>query len=260
MLRSHRFTGWHRALSLVKAEDLEKGSFRKQIDLLVNAYLGTIGREAADFVVDDTPSNKNFFMTLRDLYPEARYIHIVRDGRAVANSVLKKDWGPNTCLLAAYWWQNHLAHGLAAEQALGPERILRVRYEDILNDPQGELAAICAWLGIEYSDHMLEPGANSLDVRASTFNPLASRKPEPARAHAWRSALTRRQVEVFESATRDMLRYLGYEMDFGAGARAASKKELVLIALEEVVMATKNFPLYHFRRQRLKRRVASRID
>ncbi len=260
LLRSHRFTGWHRALSTVKSEDLEKGSYRQQIDILVSAYLRVIGKEDADFVVDDTPSNKNFFLTLGELYPKARFIHIIRDGRAVANSVLQKDWGPNTSFFAAYWWQYHLAHGLAAEEALGPERVLRVCYEDVLNDPQGELAKICAWLGIEYSERMLEPSAYTLDVRAATFNALAQRGPEPGRAHAWRSRLSSRQVEVFESATRDMLHYLGYGMDFGAGARTASKREVVLAGLKELFKGTTNFSLYHFRRQRLKHGVASKND
>jgi hypothetical protein len=257
LLRSHRFTGWHQAFSKVKAEDLEEASYRQQIDLLVSAYIATIGKEDADFVVDDTPSNKNFFLTLSELYPEARFIHIIRDGRAVANSVLQRDWGPNTSLLAAYWWQYHLAHGLAAEKSLGPERVLRVRYEDVLDDPQGELAKICSWHGIEYSERMLEPVANTLDVRAAAFNPLAKRGPQPERAHAWRDTLSSRQVEVFESATGDMLSYLGYETHFGAGARSASKRELVLAGAKELIKGAINIPLYYFRRQWLKHRVAS---
>lgn len=260
LMQSHRFMGWHTALSAVKTEDLEEESYRQQIDLLVSAYLGTIGKDDADFVVDDTPSNKSFFLTLGELYPGARFIHIIRDGRAVANSVLQRDWGPNTILLAAYWWQYHLVHGLAAEESLGAERILRVRYEDVLDNPQGELTRICAWLGIEYSERMLEPSANTLDVRAATFNTLASRGPEAGRAHAWRGTLSSRQIEVFESATRDMLSYLGYEMDFGASARTASKGELLLAGVKELFKGTTNFSLYHFRRQRLKRRVARKND
>lgn len=253
-LQSHRFTGWHSALSMVGAEDLEKGSYRQQLDLLVRAYLRATDKEDADFIVDHTPSNKNFFLTLGELYPEARFIHMIRDGRAVANSVMQRDWGPNTSLLAAHWWQHHLALGLAAEEALGSERIRRVRYEGLLDDPQGELSKICDWLGIEYSNRMLEPGANALDVRSATFNALAGRAPEPGRAHAWRSALSSRQVEVFESASSDMLHYLGYEMEFGTGARAVSKKEVILTGLKELITGTTNFLQYHFRRQRLKYR------
>ena len=240
---------------MVEAEDLEQGSYREQIDVLVRAYLSTIGKPDSEIVVDHTPSNKNRFLTLGAMYPKARFIHLVRDGRAVANSVMQRDWGPNTIVLAAYWWQYHLAHGLAAEQALGPERILRVRYEDILEDPRSALSRICEWLEIEYSDRMLDPGANTLDARAATFNARANRAPEAGRALAWRSELSGRQVEVFESATGDMLHYLGYKMEFGADARVASRSELALAGLTELVKGTANVLLYHLRRQRLKHRV-----
>lgn len=255
-LRSHRFTGWHSALSIIDPQELERGSHREQIDSLVRAYLRTIGRDDAHFVVDHTPSNKNFFPTLNDLYPDARFIHMVRDGRAVASSVLKKDWGPNTCLVAAYWWLSHLAHGLAAERALGPERLLRVRYEDVLADPEREMASIGRWLGIEFSEGIVEPDTDGLDVRSQAFNPLAARAPVPERANAWRDMLSPRQVEMFESATRDMLGYLGYEADFGLSARVPGKRDWSVAGLEELFKGAANLCLYQFRRQRLKRKAA----
>ncbi|MEQ9414064.1 MAG: sulfotransferase, partial [Cyclobacteriaceae bacterium] len=72
------------------------GSYVELINNIVKSYGEGFSKKCYTHWVDHTPSNLSSALLLNKLYPEAKFIHIVRDGRAVANSVIPLDWGPNT--------------------------------------------------------------------------------------------------------------------------------------------------------------------
>src|SRR3954463_16619550 len=133
--------------------------------------------------------------------PGTRYVHVVRDGRAVAASWLQTDWwrghlgpegwpsgplpepyekeweasGRSFVLLAGLAWKLLLDAFNEAQREIGDERWLEVRYEDVLADPRGRTADVLEFLGLPWSD-AFESG-----FQAFRF--------ESSRAHAWRSVL-----------------------------------------------------------------------
>lgn len=234
-LRSPRFQSWKSAGECLRQHDMgQVGSYPELLGRLVAAYAGLAGKREATNWIDGTPSNKNFLPTLLRLFPDARAIHIVRDGRAVANSVMRRDWGPNTVITAAYWWLGHLSHGLAAEQSLTSSRISRIQYEDLVRHPKDTLIGLCNWLDLEYSERMLDSRFYTVDSSAAIFNPLTTQVPQEDRAEAWRKSLSARQIEIFEAGSKEMLTYLGYSMDYGPYARAATVPEKALMAIAEL--------------------------
>jgi hypothetical protein len=234
-LRSPRFRDWKSAAEQLGQNGIgQVDSYPELIDRLVTRYAEVAGKRQATHWIDGTPSNKNFLPTLLQMFPDARAIHIVRDGRAVANSVMRRDWGPNTVITAAYWWLGHLSHGLAAEQSLPSVRIRRVRYETLVSHPKDTLVGLCQWLGLEYSECMLDSRFYTIDSRAATFNPLTKRPPQDDRVDAWRKSLSARQIEIFEAESKEMLTYLGYSMDYGPYARRATFPEKVRMGVAEL--------------------------
>ncbi|WP_417483610.1 sulfotransferase family protein [Maricaulis salignorans] len=110
-------------------------------------------------LVEKTSLNILAFERLGRLLPEARFVHIVRDGRDVAASLLKRDWrGPDTRpfahvsqpAAALKYWNDLTGIGLQAETALGPGRVLRLRYEDVVKKPKRSITALLRFLGLEY--------------------------------------------------------------------------------------------------------------
>jgi hypothetical protein len=111
---------------------------------------------------------------LGEVFPEARFVHVVRDGRAVASSWLQMPWwrghrgpegwhfgrlgaararrwdesGRSFTLLAGLGWATLMDSYDASCAELGPERWLEVRYEDLVADPAASLATITAFLGL----------------------------------------------------------------------------------------------------------------
>lgn len=206
-------------------------TYRELLDGLVGAYASRIGKPDAEVWVDHTPGNIRYGLTLHRTFPDARFLHLVRDGRAVAASVLPLDWGPNSAGQSAMYWAAQLAAGFALETALGPDVVRTVRYEDLVRDPAGTLASVCDFLGIPYRDDMV----NARDYRVGAYEAeqqrLVAGPPQPDRIEAWREQLTMRQIRDFERATGELLEYLGYPLVLGAAARPPSRTENLVTIL-----------------------------
>lgn len=65
--------------------------------------------------------------TLREIFPAARFIHIVRDGRDVSLSLLKANFGPRTIYGAATYWQKCVQAGLRSENSVPANRLMNIR-------------------------------------------------------------------------------------------------------------------------------------
>lgn len=157
---------------------------------------------------EKTPSNILVFRELMDLFPNAHFIHVVRDPRAIAASMLQvgmraekkgqrlqgftRDIGAS----ARYIQRCLLAGDAAAKHA--PDRLLTVRYESLVAEPAAETKRICKFLRVEWNDAMLRPGEKQhLGEQAVTdqsenlwYNKsLYQRNPDPSEKDKWRQSL-----------------------------------------------------------------------
>ncbi len=201
---------------------------------LVGKYGESVGKPAAGLWVDHTPANVRSAMTLAELFPDAKFIHIVRDGRGVAASILPLDWGPNSIDSAAQWWTDAVAYGLAAESWGGSQRIIRVRYEELVQHPEPTVNKLCTFLGLEFQPNMLRADGFKLPGYTTKQHSLIGSAPQPSRADAWERTLTLRQIEIFESIAGELLRYMGFPLKFGLNARKPTQAEKWMFALREI--------------------------
>src|SRR5436190_20440848 len=95
---------------------------------------------------------------LAGLFPEARYVHIVRDVRSVALSLVEmpKEWGTQTVPEGAARWRHRVGRGHAEGRALGPDRYLEVRYEDLVDEPERELRRILQFVLLPWDAAVLQ--------------------------------------------------------------------------------------------------------
>lgn len=215
-------------------------SRRDLVQQLVVAYAAKVGKPHADVWIDHTPANLRFVRTLSQSFPDAGFVHVVRDGRAVAASLLRVDWGPNDAARAARYWAEQVAHGLAAELQEGIETVVRVRYEDVVTKPAATLERLCGRLGIEYSPSMTEGSGFVAPPTSAAIHRLVGSAPDQSRAEAWRRELSPRQIEIFESVASDMLVELGYTPEFGAFASPATMAERLQANIRHVAQTRFN--------------------
>jgi hypothetical protein len=234
-----------------QAEEYAGADYGMFLHRLVDEYGVQLGRSSYDLWIDHTPKNVRHLQTLFSLFPEGRAIHLVRDGRGVAASVMSLDWGPNTIISAAHWWIHHVAFGLAAEGCFGEERVLRVRYEDLVATPDSELERICKWLGISFDSGMSQGGGFKFAQGAFRYHALIHDAPDASRAVAWRQSLSEREIRTFESRASDFLPFLGYELLF-QGAESATIDRIRVALLEPILIAVNAGRFRYWRRKKEK--------
>ena len=133
---------------------------RETMDRMVGSYLGKRGKKR---YCDKSLGTARFTELLLRVYPEAQFICLYRHPMDVIASGLEAcPWGlngygfdhyiastPGNAVLAlARFWADNAAGTVAAEERF-PDRCIRVRYEDLVTDPEGTAAGIFRFLGAE---------------------------------------------------------------------------------------------------------------
>jgi Sulfotransferase family len=177
---------------------------------LAQTYAATHGKPLATVWVDHSPNNILYGKTLLEAFPESVMVHLVRDPRGVAASVLPLDWGPASPRDAARWWLSRIGPGLAAEAAI-PDRVIRVHYEQLIANPDGELRRLCGAVGLEFDPTMIAGGGIRLPLYTRSQHELVGEAPDPRRIAAWRDSLGAGAVAIIEAELGDTLALLGYE-------------------------------------------------
>lgn len=214
-LAAHRrFQAWELPIETVASEigDAARVSYRAAAEAPFKAYAAARGKRRWG---DKTPRYVESIAFLAELWPEARFIHMVRDGRDVALSYADLPFGPKTVAKAAELWAGRVARGMEAGRSLGAGRYLEIHYEDLVRDAAGlehGAAEICRLLELELDPAMLDYTRHARQevlTRASTFNRHVTSKPE-APTRAWEQEMEGAKAEVFEAVAGDVLAELGY--------------------------------------------------
>ncbi|MBU3071676.1 sulfotransferase [Aestuariicella sp. G3-2] len=209
-------------LSIDRFKELARTSASKQLALesLVREYSFQHSGSVPCYWIDHTPDNIRYVDLLLENFKVAKFINIVRDGRAVASSMMRLKWGADTIYEASEWWRERVALGFAAEHAF-PDRVMTVSYEKILNNPEGELRRLCEFIGIKYTAKMLQgTGFRMPDYRREQHL-LVGSPPDSSRIEAWKSELMHSEIEIFETISSQYLKALGYQLS-GADIKRSS--------------------------------------
>lgn len=164
---------------------------------------------------DKDPGNMERLHVIHAWIPDARILHIIRDGRDACLSQLKQSFGYNDLLDCAAGWREQVTWVRRIGSILGPERYREVKYEDLVARPEEELRAICEWLGVAYAPAMLEYhrdlGGSIPDSKRHIW-PLIDRPPQADNAQRWKQTLSAGERLCFEKRAGAVLRELGYEV------------------------------------------------
>lgn len=178
---------------------------------------------------DKSPSYVRRMRRVASALPEARFVHLVRDGRDTALSQVEVDFGPDTVAEAAEQWASGIAK--AHRQAKRVSHYMELRYEDLVADPEPGLRRVGEFVELEWDPAMLEYhlGAEQrmaevtrdfdrgsgpaipAAVRAERHTRVAQ-PPQRERAGRWRADMSDSDLEAFEAIAGDTLTQLGYAL------------------------------------------------
>ena len=185
----------------------------------VRAFFGTYAeRHGATRWVDKTPANVKCVERIFATLPDAKFVHLIRDGRDVC------------CSVAQWWRQFHPGKPLGVAEAaevwarwvrLGRAwrahpRCCEVRYEDLVSDPEPTLRRLLAFLELDWDDAILRRESDRPQNRPELGAPHNVGVDRPVYRNAmgrWQRDLTAVDRAVIEAEAGDLLRELGYAGD-----------------------------------------------
>lgn len=168
---------------------------------------------------DKTPLYMQHLPLLEHLFPEALYVHLVRDGRdaavsflAVPPGIMTEGWGhPRDAAGFACQWATEVRDARALGERVGADRYLELRYEALVADPAAELRRVCAFAGLAYDHAMLGYVGKTEAARKEHQRRL--NEPPRVGVRNWRTELARDDRTAFEAIAGDLLAELGYEVE-----------------------------------------------
>lgn len=177
---------------------------------------------------DKTPPYLDRMAAIQAVLPEARFVHVVRDGRDVALSVVPLWFGPDDVEEAARQWAARIA--AARRSAARLTGYIEVRYEDLLADPPAALKRVCEAIELPWDPAMLAyprrtssrlaeiardmtwRDGTTIEARARVgIHRLTAEPPQPGRAGRWRTQMSAADRAVFGRIAGQMLAELGYD-------------------------------------------------
>lgn len=177
---------------------------------------------------DKTPEYLVHLDLLFDLFPEGQVVHVVRDPRDQALSA-RKAWGKNLIRSAQRWTDSLSA--FRAQAARYPDRIAELRFESLLNDPEGELRGLADFLGVPFERGMLSvPMSNeSSGAARGAAHVVATNQ------GAYRTALAPSLRRRIEEITLPLLHHYGYPIEYADRVRPVSRQEMRWLKLRDGV-------------------------
>lgn len=192
--------------------------------------LSEIATADASVVVEKTPGHVTAARLILDCFPDARFLHVVRDPRDVTCSLLAAEaswaegWAPSDAHDAAHMWRDLVTRGRGIAEMTDAYR--EVRYEDLQADAAGEVAGVLSWMGLSHSPRTCREAARAASMDsvsgggeggdgAAGSRPWdTGREPEgffrKGESGSWREDLTPLQLHTIEYVTQDAMSLFGY--------------------------------------------------
>jgi len=159
---------------------------------------------------------------IRSVFPDAKIIHIVRDGRDVALSYksvhdVGQKFGPKSIFTCALYW----ADGLKRIDEVSGNFVLEIRYEDLLTDTDNTLKSICRFIDIEHNVEKFENYQNSnkntlltCDTHNRTIHKKVKEGIDTSNINKYRYSMPKMKKIMFELLAAPYLIKYKYELEY----------------------------------------------
>ena len=161
--------------------------------------------------LEKTPTNILYMKELLEIFPEAKFIHIYRDGRDVAASIIANGFWPiweNDVLTVytrlksrsvrdcAIYWREFLSFGFNQAQKLPQNRYVHIKMEDLIATTEQTLRELCDFIGEDFDQSMMSVTLTKHNIGR------------------WKESFSEKDKEDFKEQAGDLLIELGYEENY----------------------------------------------
>ena len=199
-----RFQHAARASPQIGAVYADRATLIHAVRDLCDVVFADLVQSESGRVAERTPQHARHLDLIYEIYPDARFVHIIRDGRDVARSIVARGWGPSGIADAAREWRTTVASARAAR--IPADRYLEVRYERLLADPESEIRSLYEWLSLPVASEVLDAALAEARAKTNvTGGEVGTGK--------WRRELSAADRAAFGDVAGNLLDELGYDAD-----------------------------------------------
>jgi len=151
-----------------------------------------------------TPDYAIYTPELYELFNDAKFIHIIRDGRDVALSLFNLNWGAQDVVIAAQHWKERVEKARNFGKSMSEDTYMELRYENLLKQPSEEFKRIIHFLDYEGDKQKI----------IEKFISEISGKIKADNSDKWKTKMSTRQIKAFERTAGNLLVELDYKILF----------------------------------------------
>ena len=232
--------------------DFPGGSF-SSLGLYTDVLRYFSDRKGYFYVCDKDPRLIEYVRELHQAFPNSFLVHIVRDPRAVLASKKKAEWSRHGALsrhLLAYRAQMALGRNFG-EKYYGANYI-QVKYESLTSNPRKELASLCARLGLDFSEVMLNHtlgasdliGRDELSWKSSVLQPISGSKNSK-----WATELTPEEISLTNKVCANDMAIFSYNPGSYFDALSLPTKLYVATRARLIKLASSIYTTFRKRRK-----------
>ena len=225
----------------------DKRDFCYPYKTMLEAWAGQHGKKRWG---EKTPGNLFYADILLKMFPDARFIHMIRDPRAGVSSMMKTTFFPQDIAFNAMSRRKFMRSGRQIlETSVPAAQRLLLRYEDIVTRPDTTVRAICNFIGERFEPAMLsfyKDSSKYMKAEASSsFNKAATKPISAEMLDKWKKNLAMKDVAMVEAICRREMVEFGYDFS-GAKLSMQQKIELLLKNAYWNLQEKRNRKIRHF--------------
>jgi hypothetical protein len=199
-------------------EDLEEShTITEVVEKLHHIYLEAMGKRHWGQKTPRFVRHLELFLTH---FPNSRFIHLIRDPRAVVSSLMHSDVHRSNSFHASLRWRRDVRAGLDFEKRY-PDHVLRIYYEEFVHDAEKTLKHILSFLDLPYDASVElagEPGRDEYTRFFQNIHANINSLPSDRFIDKWKTNLSTHDIEVVESINGEMMVRLGYKREYAQPA------------------------------------------
>jgi protein-tyrosine sulfotransferase len=214
--QQHDFETWETDLSPLAARlggvDESRRSLAMIIDAVYRHYAGE-KFPGADMWGDKTPLNTERVFLIDRVFPGARYIHMLRDGRDAVSSAVKAGLYGGSVEAACRQWLLRVQMAREFGRTIPANRFMELRYEDLVSDPRASVEAACNFMDLGFQEEMMAHEGAFQKMGDATAHGHHAKVGEPVTTGSigkWKERLTGEQADFVERAIGEELARIGY--------------------------------------------------
>lgn len=190
--------------------ETEARSWSDVFSILVQTYASDahMGYGVNTMICEKTPLHIEYQKELKEIFPMAKIIYLVRDPRDVVASLKTCSWASSCVIKNSHYWNQTIQ---MIEK--GQNRLI-VKYEDLVDFPDEEFNKIGKFLDMEIDENILNSQAPNEDKESDDPKNIASYKPiDKSFKQKWKTLLSHKdkELEVIETICSKQMKAMGYQ-------------------------------------------------